>query len=422
MKIKNFEQLAQSDVRKKALKIAEAGLEAIDTSKAVADAVSIKSGELFVKHQKFSLHDYKNIYVVAIGKCANEAARVLEQVLGDRIADGIAFDLKKSKFKKLKSYAGKHPYPAQMNVDITEEIIKLLKPTTERDLVIFIVSGGGSTLLCSPDKMFCQDEVKILQALFKAGANIKEINTVRKHISRARGGQLAKYAYPSRVVSLIFSDIPGNDLTMVASGPTYLDATTIEDAEAVLSKYQVLKKCSLDHCGLIETPKQKKYFENVTNILLVSDELALHAMAAEAQGLGFRVRLKPGDLKDDILLQAPKVLTELNEMKPSTVLLYSGETTMTKFNARGGGGRNLELALATVRRLRDNELVLTLASDGEDNSDLAGAIADQNTFHKLQKLGDVGEQPAYGLFKQTGDYILTGKTGSNISDLLIALK
>ena len=445
MKIKNFQKLAVSDLRKKALKIAEAGLEAIDTQKVIKDRVKLQknfypvrgregsqrvstsNGALVIDQKTFSLKNTKNIYVVAIGKCAGEAALALEKVLGHKIKAGIALDVKKvSGLKTIKSLAGSHPFPSDRNTQATIQIINLIKNLNRDDLILFVIYGGGSTLLCGPKKGTCAEETLIVKKLMDSGATISEINTVRKHLSVARGGYLAKYAYPAKSIALIFSDVIGNDLQFIASGPTVKDTTTIKDALKILDKYNVPKVCPIENCGLVETPKDDDFFKPVTNIIFVSGEVALTAMAKTAKKLGYKVTICTSCLKGEARSIGSKIAAEINRAKPKTVLLYGGETTVN-VKGKGKGGRNMELALSALSRLHQDSLVLSLASDGRDNTELAGAICDKITLEKIAKLkikplNYLVENNSYFFFKKTGDYILTGKTGSNVSDLVIAIK
>ncbi len=241
-KIQNFDELAKSGLRRAVLNIAEAGFAAIDTEGAVKRSVRVEGDELEINSHKFDLGKINNLYVVGVGKCSLEAGRELEKILGDRITGGIVIDVHVGALKKIKTFTGTHPLPTNENVDATKHIIKLLKDCNEDDLVIFIISGGGSTLLCQPENYTCLEEADIFSCLTGAGATIQELNTVRKHISLARGGFLAKYAYPASSLALIFSDVPGNDLEFIASGPTIKDTTTVADAARVAGKYSLGKK------------------------------------------------------------------------------------------------------------------------------------------------------------------------------------
>ena len=203
-KIQNFGELVQNDLRKKALAVAEAGLEAIDTRKIIRDTVVLTEEKLTIKGKDFLLASVGRIFVVGVGKCSLDAAGALEEILGSRISGGIVADIREGSLARIKYYQATHPFPSEENIRITSEIIKLLSGLEENDLVVFIVSGGGSTILCQPPGLDYQDEAAVLDRLIRSGTEIQEINTLRKHMSLARGGHLAKYAYPARVVSLIF--------------------------------------------------------------------------------------------------------------------------------------------------------------------------------------------------------------------------
>jgi glycerate 2-kinase len=427
-KIKNFEELNKSDLREKALLIAEEGLLAIDTNKVISDLVKLENNNLIIGQEKFNILDFKKIIVIAIGKCAEESAFTLEKILGDYLTDGVSLYVgeKNINLLKIEGIRGTHPYPSEINILGTKKILEKLKDVTEKDLVIFVVSGGGSTLLCFPEKGDSSLEAEIFGILTKQGANIIELNTLRKHLSLARGGFLAKYAYPAKVVSLIFSDVLGDNLGFISSGPTIKDETTIEDAYKIIEKYHLAEFINLENISLIETPKEDKYFENNLNILAVSNENALSAMAKKAKELDLNPIIKERHLSGEAREVGIKILYELRESPPNTVLLYGGETTVT-IKGHGRGGRNLEMALAVSFLVLENELVLPFDSDGRDNGDYAGAIADFITRKAVEEniveakiyLENNNEYP---FFEKFGNYVYAGDTGSNISDLIIAIK
>lgn len=424
-KIKNFQQLATTDLRQIALELAETGLEAIDTRQIILEKIKLEDKVIRIEDKVFSLESVNRLVIVGIGKCALQAAAALEQVLGDLITEGVIIDTHQGKLKKIKTYVGSHPFPSQNNIDATAEIIKLLKDLKENDLVIFVVSGGGSTLLCQPENLTCQAEKNILEYLFKVGATIQEINTIRKHLSLARGGYLAQYAYPARVISLIFSDVVGNNLEFVASGPTVKDTTTVEDAKRIFTAYNLEAVCGGSLTALIETPKDNKYFEKVENILLLTNKVGLEAMAAKAKSLGFSAKVVTAELVGEAREVGLKVIDELRGAKPKTVLLYGGETTVNVVG-NGIGGRNLELVLSALRLIKDKELVLAFDSDGRDNTDFAGALCDIMTQAKAERMllnpfQYLKENRSFDFFRQVGDYLLTGETGSNVADFVMAL-
>jgi glycerate-2-kinase len=426
VKITNFNKLAENDLRKIGLLIAEAGLASIDTEEAVKRSVVLKDEELIIKDIRIPISGFKRVFMVAVGKCAIAAATSLKEILKDRLTGGIAYDIKPGEIPGIEVLVGDHPFPSEKNAENSGKIFKLLSGLKEDDLVIFVVSGGGSALLSDPEDFSVEKEKEIMKRLFRKGADIKEINTIRKHISLARGGNLAKAAYPAKAISLIFSDVPGDNIEFVASGPTIKDTTTVADAEEVFDKYQVRSECGIIEGGLMETPKDDKYFVNVLNILIVSNNVALEAMAFEAQKLGFEATIIT-DVLDGEARQAGEKIAETLHGEPSKrVLLYGGETVVV-VKGNGKGGRNQELSLAGLPYIKEDELILSLASDGRDNTESAGAICDMiskrhATGSGIDSKDFLERNDSFGFFEKTGDYLLTGPTGSNVADLIIAIK
>lgn len=425
MHIQNFESLALNGLRETALRIAEAAYDAIDTKRVIETNVRIAGGVLHVKDLSVPLGDVDRIIFVGVGKCAIDAARALEPILGARLSAGIAIGLHEETLDRVKVYAGTHPFPTAANVKATGEAIRLLSGMTPRDLVLFVISGGGSTLLCQPKGMGSEDEAKILKLLFEKGAPIGEINTLRKHLSSARGGFLSEYAYPARTVSLIFSDVPGNAVGTVASGPTVKDTTTIEDARAVLEAFGIEKETGRA-VALYETPKDDRYFAHAEYVTVVSNHIALAAMAEKAEELGFVPSVRTETLSGEAKQAAEMIMRELHDTPPHAALFYGGEPTVT-VKKEGKGGRELELALSALTHLREGELIMPFASDGRDNSDFAGALCDIMTVQKASAMGldpvrYLEDNQSYRFFEEIADYLMTGSTGSNVSDLIIALK
>jgi len=427
VKIKNIKKLAVTQARKLALALVEVGLAAIDTSKFIKKNIYLKDDFLFIKDKSYSLKEIKNLYLVGVGKCSSEAAAALEKILDKHLSKGIVLDTHLSKkFKKIKAFKGSHPLATAKNINFTKKIINFLKKTTKKDLVLMIISGCGSALLCQPKNSNPKKEGEIIKCLMANGASIEEINIVRKHLSLARCGFLAKYVYPAKVIALIFSDVPSNKLEFIASGPTIKDTTTVDDAKNILEKYKVESQIGFNIDFLIETPKQDKYFKNVENILFLSNKEALKAMADYARSLKYRAKIKTDQLKGEAQQIGRQIAFDIKKEKNKTVLIYGGETTV-KIIGKGKGGRNQELALSALRFIDNNELVIAFASDGKDNSLVAGAIADIFTKKKAKKLNlDIekylANNDSYSFFQKTGDFVKTGDTGSNVSDLIIALK
>lgn len=427
MKIQNFNELATSDLRMAALQIAEAGLLSIDTEAVVRRNVSYEKGDLQVFDKHFSIDAEGRFIVIGVGKCSLEAARALEYVLGDRITVGAVIDVHEGTLTRMATYHGTHPFPTEANISATKAIISLLQNLTERDFVFFVISGGGSALLCQPKDFTCEDEQLLLHNLFEKGATIEEINTVRKHISLARGGYLASYAYPARAVSLIFSDVPGDDLEFVASGPTVCDTTTVADARAILQKYDTEGRFRSIADNLIETPKDKKCFINVSNFLAVNNTTALRAMEEAGRELGFVPKIVTAMLRGEAREVGRAIAHELHAVRSGSLFLYGGETTVTIANPKGVGGRNQELVIGALHDIENGEIVVGVASDGRDNTGFGGALCDiitkQVALEKnLKPEIFLNENRSYDFFEAEGDYLMMGDTGSNVSDLIIAIK
>lgn len=426
--IKNSALLAKTPLRQKALHLAEVALEAIATGPAIKRAARLSGSNLTLAGQTYDLQNFRRVVLVAIGKCALSAATELEKILGPHLSGGIVLGLEPTPSTEhlFRYFQGDHPMPSQRNIVATAEIITFLKDLRSDDLVIFVISGGGSTLLCQPK----HHDLKLEQALFaeltKLGATIQEINTIRKHLSLARGGWLADYAYPAQAVALIFSDVPGNDPGFVASGPTVFDATTIFHADFILDKYQLQTRLKLPAKFLIESPKHEKNFARTRNIIIVSNQLALEAVAYEAKALGLRPVICDTAIFGEAKVLSQTILKVLHQSPPGTVLLYGGETTV-KVTGRGEGGRNQELVLSALEHLKADELILSLATDGRDNGPHGGALGDPRTLALAKVLGlsipaELADNNSAHFFARTSDYLKIGPTGANVSDLIFALK
>ena len=263
-------------------------------------------------------------------------------------------------------YSGTHPRPSSQNVEATKHIVELSRGISAEDLVLVIISGGGSSLLCYPESE-CADNDRLYQDFLSTGAPIQELNLVRKHLSLLKGGGLAKMFYPAKIVGLIFCDVPGGHSNLVASGPTFKDVSTAEEADAILTKYNIR-----DHYNLTETPKEDIFFENVLNITLASNELALNAMKKQAGTLGYSAKIISSEIYDDM----DATLAKLQQETSVDVVLAGGEPSLIIKTSGGSGGRNQYLTLKALRTIKQNELMIGIASDGIDYGPMAGAIAD----------------------------------------------
>jgi glycerate 2-kinase len=425
--IKNSDALAVTDLRKDALAIVEAGYAAIAIDKVIKRNVRVAERQLHIGSTTYPLAG-RRVYVVGVGKGAIHGGCALESLLGDALTGGIVLDVspaESSSASKLGIFVGTHPLPSETNAAASEHILEFLSGREESDLVIMLISGGGSTLLSLPvSPMSIADERALFETLTARGAPIQDLNIVRKHISRARGGALAVASYPAEVVALIVSDVPGDDLAIIASGPTVRDTTTVADAQAILKRYVVPAPTEI---AFLETTKDEKFFTRVTNTLLLSSHDSLAGMQEAATNLGYAVRIVDARFTGEAREVAHAITHELHQAAPKTALLYAGESTVTLGASNGKGGRNQELALAALEDIRTGELLLPFASDGRDNTDHAGAIADEvsrrnaNT-KQLSILEYLEAHRSYDFFSATGDSLVTGPSASNVSDLIIALK
>ena len=413
MIIKNYKQLAISKERKDALNILNYGIEAVLIEKSVKEQIKLKKNILTIQNLTWDLSKYKRIFVVGAGKASIDLASSLEKVLGNRIIKGIVIDTRIKKLKKIIVKKGTHPLPSQDNIKATKEIVKILNEADKDDLVIILISGGGSALLSYP-RIKLNDLIKLNKALLSSGATIHEINIVRKHLSFIKGGQLAQLAQPAELITLIVSDVMGNNLDVIASGPTVLDKTTNKRAERILKKYNISKQT------FTETPKDK--LTNVTNILLITNKLAAKAMKEKAIKLGYKAKILSTNLTGEA-----KTIGKLLAKKSKKGICYiaTGETTV-KVKGNGKGGRNQEVALSALSKIKDS-LVLSCGSDGVDFiEDAAGGIVDEETIKLANKKNLNNEEyrknnDAYNFLSKTNSIIKTGKTGTNVGDLMIAL-
>ncbi len=398
--------------------IAEAGYDSINIEQVFKEKLELQGRTLSVQRHSYDLSKFKHIYVVGVGKGSSRAARAIEKVLGERITEGFVIDITPAKTQRILAFKGTHPLPSRQNIDGTEEVVKIAERAGKDDLVICIICGGGSALFSRPGDRTLLELQLIGSHMLKAGAPIHEINTVRKHISLVHGGHLAKFAYPATVLSLCVSDVPGDDLHIIASGPTVLDPTTRHDAARVAKKYK------LPPIPFIETPKEKRYFKKVTNLVVASGDLAVDAMVAKAKELGY----EPIIIGRNINGIAKEVGPELaQKVKPGQVLIAAGETEVNVTHA-GRGGRCQELAVAAMPYLGEGTAFVACASDGKDNEPVGGAITDGDVSIKNCKKFGLDPKKAvelndtYPLLAKLGDHLQTKLVTANISDFLVVLR
>ena len=389
------------------------------------------------------LDRYERILVVGAGKAGGTMARAVEQLLNGRISAGCVNvkegDTAKTRLIELRPCG--HPVPDERGFHGARRIAEICTEAGENDLVICLLSGGASALTPYPaPPITLAEKQETTRLLLASGASIHEINAVRKHLSAIKGGQLARLAAPAHVLSLILSDVVGDDLDVIGSGPTAPDASTFQAAFAVLEKYELRDRVPARvrerlRNGAHETPKAADpLFENVENIIVGSNQKSLESAARAAKDLGYRTFILSstieGETQDVARMHAAiarQIRTYEQPMRPPVCVISGGETTVTMRNGSAGkGGRNQEFALAAAIEVAGLEdiLILSAGTDGTDGpTDAAGAVADGTTVARANsKASDaLRDHDAYPLFEELGDLIITGSTGTNVMDLHLIL-
>jgi glycerate 2-kinase len=421
------------NLRRDAKTILMAALAAADPTAAVEQVLRARD----------DLDRYERIFVVGAGKAGGTMARAVEQLLNARISAGCVNvkDGDTARTRVIETRPCGHPVPDERGLDGARRIAEICTDAGENDLVICLLSGGASALMPWPAPPITLSEKReTTKLLLASGADIHEFNAVRKHLSSIKGGQLARLAAPARVLSLILSDVVGDDLDVIGSGPTAPDSSTFEDAFAVLEKYGLRDRVPARvrerlRNGARETPKSADpLFENVENIIVGSNQKSLESAARAAKDLGYRTLILSstieGETKDVARMHAAiarQIRTYEQPARPPVCVISGGETTVTMRNGSAGkGGRNQEFALAAALEVAGLEdiLILSAGTDGTDGpTDAAGAVADGTTVARANsKASDaLRDHDAYPLFDELGDLITTGSTGTNVMDLHLIL-
>lgn len=422
--IKNYDQLATNDNRKVVLELAEAAFASIAPQEVFKQNLSLTDNILKIQDQTYDLTKFDRIFLVGFGKGSAGNAKRIEQTLGEHLTEGYVNDVVEDEhFQKIHYTKGTHPLPSQENFTCTNHVIEHLDHLSDRDLVIVITCGGGSVLFEAPHKLTLEQMIAVNKALLASGAKISEMNVVRKHLSKVKGGGLAKILYPATVVNLIFSDVPGNDLTVIASGPLVKDPTSLKDATTIYKKYNLETSGVFTPEDFVETPKEDKYYEKVSNILMLSNLTALNAMEKVAREKGWDIHVMTDRLQGDARKLGQQLIAET---LPGQILIAGGESTV-KVTGDGIGGRNQELVLCSLPYIKDGTVIASFGTDGWDFYEFAGAIADSDTLNKVKEQHiDVEKFLAHDdsthFFETEHDGILTGHLDSNVSDLYIVLK
>ncbi|HEV8663539.1 MAG TPA: glycerate kinase [Candidatus Methylomirabilis sp.] len=435
-------------LREDATAIFRAALEAVDPAAAIKRHVRRERDQLRVGDRSYDLARLRRIFVLGAGKAGAPMAAAVEEILGERITAGVvtvkAGHGGPTRIVRIQEAA--HPVPDAAGLAGAQAILDLAKGAGADDLVIALISGGGSALLPLPVRgITLEEKQQVTKQLLACGATIQEINAVRKHISAVKGGQLARAAAPAQVLTLVLSDIVGDPLDAIASGPTAPDGTTFREALAILDRYGIRgavppavgEYLEAGAAGRVpETPKPgDPLFQQVHHRIVANNAQALEAAAAAAAARGYRPLILASGIQGEAR-EVAKVLAALllevratgRPIEPPCCLVAGGETTVT-LHGKGRGGRNQEMALAAAFPLEGAAGILffSAGTDGTDGpTDAAGAVSDGQTVPRGRAAGldparHLAENDAYSFFRALGDLVVTGPTRTNVMDIHLLL-
>ena len=385
------------------------------------------------------INGYRDMYVIGAGKGAARMAEAVEEHFGNDIKDGLVIIPENENTPNLatiKYVYATHPYPNNNGMEGAKKILEIANNAEEGDIIISLISGGGSALMCLPvEGISLKEKIDTTTLLIKSGANIKEINTVRKHISQIKGGFLAQAIYPARCINIVISDVIGDDLSTIASGPLSPDETTFEDAIAVLEKYELSEKVPqsvLDYLenGNTETIKSGQgIFEGVETTILANHKTVADFAKKCCKDTGAQAEILATNFSGECRDKAIEVLKSIKEH--DKVYIITGETTVT-IKGNGMGGRNQEFVLSALNEVEknlkwENFEILAIGTDGVDGicpQKTAGAVGSPKTLAKAKKFDlsmarFLDNNDSYHFFEKTDGLIVTGPTGTNLGDLML---
>jgi len=425
MIIQNFKDLANTDKKKDCLEILEAGLQAAHPENIISKYVT--PNEIKIDDKLVNIGKYSNIYSVAFGKAGDSMTRALNAIVP--IKSGIVVIPKGSKSrikgKKFQIFNSRHPKPDQTSVKAAKEVMKFVQNKRSDELIIFLVSGGGSSLLAMPNEITLDDKIYVTNLLLKSGATIQEFNCVRKHLSKIKGGKLVENM-KCQGISLVMSDVEGDDLSSIASGTTYMDDTTFSDALDIIEKYKLKRKMPIEVLQTLEKGLQKENTETpkkakIENYIIANNSDCLKCMQETAKKKGYKVVTMQvfGDIKEAVT----KILENISENQ-KTCLIFGGETTV-RVLGKGMGGRNQELVLRLLKNTQKLKkiVIASMGTDGIDgNSVFAGAITeniriDLDVMKEFLKNSDSGR-----FFQKQKGSIVTDFTHTNLMDIGVILR
>jgi len=429
-----------SQMRQHARDIFRHALAEASIAKGFARHVHCERGILRVREDLYDLHSYSRVLVVSLGKAGHTMVEALADQVGSSLEGIVASSTESAtQVHGFRYFRGGHPTPNADSIQAAGAILRMLEAQPASALVIFLLSGGGSSIVEQPidDEVSLDDLIATYRALVHSGAPIAEINAVRKHLSAVKGGRLAQAAFPAQQVSLLVSDVPDSTPDALASGPTMPDSTTVEDCYRIAEKYELLKQFPpstrelFERHAFDETPKSDDpAFHCARWWPVLSNQTAIGKASVAAERAGFIVHVDNSCDDWDYEKAADYLLNRLRGLRKqfSPVCLISGGEVTVKVTNGGVGGRNQQFALACAEKIAgENITVLSAGTDGVDgNSSAAGAVMDGTTMDRARGQGvdaraALGEFDAYPFFKALGDSIETGPTGNNLRDLRILL-
>jgi glycerate 2-kinase len=430
------------------LAIFRAGLEAVDPYEATKRALRLSGEALQVGKHSYRLKDFKRIVMVGAGKGGAPMAQAVEEILGERLEGGLIVVKYgyTAPLKKVTLVEGGHPIPDEAGQRGARELLEIVQGLGEDDLVFCLISGGGSALLPAPvEGVGLAEKQETTKILLESGASIHEINAIRKHLSRIKGGWLAKAVAPATMITLILSDVIGDDLDVIASGPTVGDRSTFNDCLRVIEKYELnaqIPSAVMTHLlkgaagKTQETPKpDDPAFRTGLNLIVGSNMQCLEAAARKAKEMGYHTlilsSLVEGETREVAKVHGA-ILKEIirtgEPLAPPACIISGGETTVT-IRGKGKGGRNQEFVLACGMEIAgwEGAAVFSAGTDGTDGpTDAAGAFADWRMVERAHERGldpsvALQENDAYPFFERLGDLIITGPTNTNVMDIRILI-
>jgi len=426
MMIKNFNSLANTEVKKKALLILESGLSSAQPKNFLKSFVS-KNHILLGKNQ-ILLSNYKRIFVVAYGKAADSMTEYVSKKI--KVSQGIVVVPKYTNSsitsKRFKTFYSGHPLPDKESVRAGRAVQKFVNSCTKEDFLLFLISGGGSSLLALPDEITLTEKKYVTKLLLQSGATIDEFNCVRKHLSMIKGGKLVQNMNCDGC-ALVMSDVVSNDLSVISSGCTYNDNTTFSDAIKIITKYSLGKKLPkkvITHLKRgLNTKTMKPNRLTIKNKIIATNHDCLDVMVLKSRRLGFTTKVY-SPIKHDVSVSAKKIVRMISKKKNSCII-FGGEPTV-QVKGNGKGGRNQELVLQILKLLHGSDhrvLVSSISTDGIDgNTTCAGALSGNNSSN-LQKISSYLENnDSYSFFKKYGGLIKTGSTHTNLMDIGLIIK